>query len=92
MGLRPTESDENLFGPVTTVHKTAPFPFCHPERTRISYFTALAGATDVVLSKENHTRLTEATTLDRESGEADLSRRAGEGSAVRHSGAPHLQV
>jgi hypothetical protein len=28
--------------------------FCHPERTRISYFTALTGATYVVLLKENH--------------------------------------
>jgi hypothetical protein len=46
--------------------------------------------TDVVLSKENHTQLTEAATLDRKSGEADLSRRAEEGSAVRHSCAPLL--
>jgi len=41
-----------------------------------------ATTTDVVLSKENHTQLTEVTTLDRTSGEADLSRRAVEGSAV----------
>jgi hypothetical protein len=34
--------------------------------------------------------LFEAATLDRKSGEADLSRRAVEGSAVRHSGAPNL--
>ena len=39
--------------------------------------------TDVVLSKENHTQLTEVTAPDRKSGEA-------EGSAVRHSGAPNL--
>jgi hypothetical protein len=52
------------------------------ERTRISYFTALNNATYVVLPKENHMRLTEAATLDRKSGEADLSRRAVEGSAV----------
>ena len=56
---------------------------CHPERTRISYLTALTGATFVVLPKENHMQLTEATTLDRKSGEA-------EGSAVRHSCAPLL--
>jgi hypothetical protein len=37
----------------------------------------------VVLSKENHMQLTEVTTLHRKSGEA-------EGSAVRHSCAPHL--
>jgi len=41
---------------------------CHPERTRISDFTALTGATYVVLSKENHMQLTEAATLDRKSG------------------------
>jgi hypothetical protein len=52
-------------------------PFlCHPERTRISYFTAPTSATYVVLSKENHMQLTEAATLDRKSGEA-------EGSAVQ---------
>ena len=60
-----------------------PSPFCHPERTRISYFTTLTGATYVGLLKENHMELFEAATLDRKSGEA-------EGSAVRHSGAPHL--
>jgi hypothetical protein len=60
-----------------------PSPFCHPERTRISYFAALTGATYVVLLKENHMQLFEAATLDRKSGEA-------EGSAVRHSGAPNL--
>jgi hypothetical protein len=43
-------------------------PFCHPERTRISYFTALTSATYVVLHKENHMQLTEAATLDRKSG------------------------
>ena len=49
-------------------------PFlCHPERTRISYFTALNGATCVVLPKENHMQLIEAATLDRKSGEAEGS-------------------
>jgi hypothetical protein len=43
------------------------------ERTRISYFTALTGATYVVLRKENHMQLTEAATLDRKSGEAEGS-------------------
>jgi hypothetical protein len=69
-----------------------PSPFCHPERTRVSYITALNSATYVVLPKENHMQLTEAATLDRKSGEADLSRRAVEGSAVRHSGAPNLPL
>jgi hypothetical protein len=51
-----------------------PLPFlCHPERTRISYLTALTGATFVVLPKENHMQWTEATTLDRKSGEAEGS-------------------
>ncbi len=45
-----------------------------PERTRISYFTSLTSVTYVVLPKENHMQLTEAATLDRKSGEADLSR------------------
>src|SRR5882724_7926800 len=39
--------------------------------------------TDVVLSKENHTQLTEAATLNRKSGEGEVS-------AVRHSCAPLL--
>jgi hypothetical protein len=45
----------------------------HPERTRISYFTALTSATYVVLPKENHMQLTEAETPDRKSGEAEGS-------------------
>ena len=59
----------------TALSLQQPFPFCHPERTRISYFTALTTATYVVLLKENHMHLTEAVTLDRKS-------REGEGSAV----------
>jgi hypothetical protein len=46
---------------------------CHPERTRISYFTALTSATYVVLPKENHMQLTEAAILDRKSGVAEGS-------------------
>src|SRR5580700_7397691 len=61
--------------------KSLPFPLSS-RRTRISYFTALTGAAYVVLLKENHMQSTEAATLDRKSGEADLSRRAVEGSAV----------
>jgi hypothetical protein len=38
--------------------------------------------TCAVLLKENHMQLIEAAALDRKSGEADLSRRAVEGSAV----------
>jgi hypothetical protein len=50
-----------------------PLLFVIPKRTRISYFTALPSATFVVLLKENHMQLTEATTLDRKSGEAEGS-------------------
>src|SRR3984893_17721838 len=66
-----------------------PLPFSHP---LLSVIPSVPGfptspppptTTDVVLLKENHTHPTEAATLDRKSGEA-------EGSAVRHSGAPHL--
>jgi hypothetical protein len=57
----------------TVLSLQLPSPFCHPERTRISYFTALTSATFVVLPKENHMQLTEATTLDRKSGEAEGS-------------------
>jgi hypothetical protein len=47
-------------------------PFlCHPERTRISYLTALTAATCVVLSKKNHMQSIEAATIDRKSGEAE---------------------
>jgi hypothetical protein len=57
----------------TALSLQQPSPFCHPERTRISYFTALTSANFVVLPKENHMQLTEATTLDRKSGEAEGS-------------------
>src|ERR1700733_7935230 len=54
----------------------APPSTCHPERTRISYFTALPAATYAALRKESRTQSTEATVLDRKSG-------AAEGPAVR---------
>jgi hypothetical protein len=54
MGHRPTQGDEKR--PLSS--NRSPWqlgpPLCHPERTRISYFTALASATNVVLLKENH--------------------------------------
>src|ERR1700693_6129818 len=61
-----------------------PSPFCHPERTRISYITALTAATHVVLPKENHTQPTEAATLNRKSGGAEGSAvpRASPGNAI----------
>jgi len=57
----------------TVLSLQPPSPVCHPERTRISYLTALTQATYVVLPKENHMQLAEATSLDRKSGEAEGS-------------------
>jgi hypothetical protein len=51
-------------------------PLCHPERTQISYFTALPAATYAALLKESRMKSTEATVFDRKSG-------AAEGPAVR---------
>ena len=56
-------------------------PLCHPERTRISYLSALTAITYVVLLKENHMHSIDDAPLDRKSGVAD-------GPAVRHSCAP----
>jgi hypothetical protein len=53
-------------------------PLCHPERTRISYLTALPAATYAALRKESRMTSTEATAFDRKSGGA-------EGPAVRPS-------
>jgi hypothetical protein len=48
---------QKLPSPLATALSSLPFsPFCHPERTRISYITALTAATHVVLPKENHTQ------------------------------------
>jgi hypothetical protein len=41
-----------------------------PERTRISYFAALATTTDAVSRKGNRMRMIKATALDRKSGGA----------------------
>jgi hypothetical protein len=79
------------FHPATALSLQLPSPFCHPacpglpwERTWISCFATLTRDHGCgSLSKENHMQLTEVTTLHRKSGEA-------EGSAVRHSCAPHL--
>jgi hypothetical protein len=84
---------EVVAGTETSFHRSSnhslwnrcPF-LCHPERTRISYFTALTGATYVVLATENHMQLTEVATLDRKSGGA-------EGSAVHSiSNQPQMET
>jgi hypothetical protein len=72
MSLRPTQGDEKRTPQQPLSIDGRPF-LCHPERTRISYFTTLTGATYVVLPKENHMQLTEAATLHRKSGEAEGS-------------------
>jgi hypothetical protein len=73
MGLWPTQGDEKRLGPATTLYATVALSFVIPERTRISYFTALTSATYVVLPQENHMQLAEAATVDRKSGEAEGS-------------------
>jgi hypothetical protein len=60
-----------LFGAFHPQTTTEDKKIADSERTRISYFTALSGATYVVLPNENHRQLTEAATLDRKSGEAE---------------------
>jgi hypothetical protein len=67
-----------LFCPstLTAPNKSHRPPLCHPERTRISYLTALPAATYAALRKESRMTSTEATAFDRKSGGA-------EGPAVR---------
>ena len=65
MDLWPTQGNERRFGTATTFHGSVALPLCHPKRTPISHIAALTGAAYVVLPKENHVQLTEATTLDR---------------------------
>src|SRR5271155_310560 len=65
--------DKTPFHPATALSLQLPSPFCHPERTRISYSPLSPATTYVVLPKENHMQLTEAATLDRKSGGAERS-------------------
>jgi hypothetical protein len=52
---------------------TDAFSFVIPSEPRFPASLLSPATTDVVLSKENHTQLTEAATLDRKSGEAEGS-------------------
>src|ERR1700721_4745788 len=61
---------------LTAPNKSHRPPLCHPERPRISYFTALSAATYAALHKESRMKSVEATVFDRKSGGA-------EGPAVR---------
>src|SRR5580658_10817400 len=54
---------------LTAPNKSHRPPLCHPERTRISYLTALPGATYAALRKESRMTSSEATAFDRKSGE-----------------------
>ena len=79
MGLGPTQGDEkNAFCPATALHGTVALPFVIPSAAECPTSPLSPATTYVVLSKENHTQLTEAATLDRKSGEA-------EGSAVQRT-------
>ena len=55
----------------TTFLEAPPSPLSsRPERTRISYFAALTGATGAVSRKGNRMKLINVTTLNRKSGGA----------------------
>jgi hypothetical protein len=69
-------------GPATTLYGTNALSFVIPSVPGFPASPLSPATTYVVLLKENHMQLTEAATLDRKSGGADLSRRAVEGSAV----------
>src|ERR1700733_15679366 len=57
-------------------------PLCHPERTRISYFTAPPAATYAALRKESRMKSTEATLFDRKSGAAEGPAAAPAGNSI----------
>jgi hypothetical protein len=87
--MRPTQGDEKRLLPNNHFHGSGALPFVIPSVPGFPTSPLSPATTHVVLPKENHMQLTEAATLDRKSGEADLSRlprlavgRAVEGSAV----------
>jgi hypothetical protein len=70
--LREVEGDLLfLFCPskLTAPNKSHTPPTCHPERTQISYFTALPAATYAALREESRMKSTEATVLTGNLGE-----------------------
>src|SRR6266700_6665454 len=69
-GLRPTQGDEKSLRPATTLYRTVAFSFVIPSVPGFPTSQLPPATTHVVLSKENHTQLTEAATLDRKSGGA----------------------
>ena len=67
----PPKRMKNSSRSATTLPGSAISPPCHPvERTRISYFAALATTTDAVSRKGNRMKMIKATALDRKSGGA----------------------
>jgi hypothetical protein len=62
---------KNAFLLATTFYGSATFPFVIPtERTRISYFAALATTTPAALRGESRRNFINATKFDRKSGGA----------------------
>jgi hypothetical protein len=76
-----------LFCPsdLTAPNKSHRPPLCHPERSRISYFTAPPPTTYAALRKESRMKSTEATIFDQKSGGA-------EGPAVRPGSRTKISV
>jgi hypothetical protein len=72
MGLRPTQADEKQlpFSNYSPWKRHLSPLSSRPERTRISYFAALATTTDAVSRKGNRMKMIKATALDRKSGGA----------------------
>jgi hypothetical protein len=70
MGLRPTQADEKQlpFSNYSPWKRHLSPLSSRPERTRISYFAALATTTDAVSRKGNRMKMIKATALDRKSG------------------------
>jgi len=66
---------KNAFCPATALHGSVALPFCHPERTRISYYAAPKMTSCAAFIKESRMSFAEPIGLNRKSG-------AAEGSAV----------
>ena len=67
------KGDAKRFGPATTLYGTVALSFVIPSVPGFPTSPLSPATTHVVLSKENHTLLTEAATLDRKSGGAEGS-------------------
>jgi hypothetical protein len=63
------KGDAKRFGPATTLYGTVALSFVIPSVPGFPTSPLSPATTHVVLSKENHTHLTKAATLDRNPGE-----------------------